>query len=204
MPSLDKEWFIQQLANRRKSLRALARHLGIDPSAVSRIFSGDRKMKLTEAEAIARFLAVPAEEVLKRAGVDTDNPAINRLSLSATIGTLGRLVEIEPQALPSQLLVRAQASLGAEHRGKMKAAQVRAGEGPLSIWDDAVLLWAETDVIEPAAVGVLSVSTLRDGVELLGHLEKVRKTGEATVRLSSGELKEVELRSAAPVLAVLP
>lgn len=204
METLDKVWFQEQLHLRGKSLRGLAKHLEIDPSAASRMLSGARKMKMPEAEKIARFLSVPVDEILRRAGIDLEAAATKSLMLEATISDQGRLVEIEPRALPSPLLVRAQASLGLEQRGKVVAAQVRAMKGPLALWDDAVVLYAETSTIEPAAVGVLSIAKLRDGVTLIGHLDKARKTGEATVRMADGELREVVLATAAPVLAVLP
>lgn len=168
------------------------------------MLSGTRKMKMAEAEKIARFLAVPTDEVLRRAGIDIENADITKLMLEATISDQGKLVSIEPRPLPSPIMARAQASLGIEQHGKMVAAQVRAMKGPLSLWDDAVVIYSETGIIEPAAVGVLSIAKLRDGVTMLGHLEKARKTGEATVRMADGELREVVLSSAAPVLAVLP
>ena len=204
MDALDKDWFIGQLELRRKSLRALAKHLDIDASAASRMLSGQRKMKLSEAERIARFLQVPTEEVLRRAGIDIDGIEFSHLLLEATISDEGQLVPITPRPLPSPIVARAQASLGLERHGKMVAAQVRAMTGPLSIWDDAVMIYADTNLIEPAAVGVLSIAKLRDGVTMLGHLEKVRKTGEATVRTADGALHDVVLSSASPVLAVLP
>ena len=204
MEPINKDWFFQQLAARSKSMRDLAKFLNVDPSATSRMFSGARKMRMDEAEKIARFLAVPVEEVLRNASIDISDLAIQRIMIGATVSDKGRLIEIEPQELPSSIAARAQAALGIEQRRGVVAAQVRAVKGPLSLWDDAVILFAETHVIEPAAVGVLSIAKLRDGMQVLGHLERVRKTGEATMRGADGESREVVLASAAPVLAVLP
>lgn len=204
METLDRDWFLDQLQKRGKSMRGLAKFLEIDPSAASRIFSGDRKMRISEAEKIARFLGVPVDQVLQRAGVDVQNRNVGRMRLEATISDQGKLVAIEPQELPAPVVVRAQASLGIEQQGRIVAAQVRAEIGPLALWDDAVVIFAETSIVEPAAVGVLSIAKLRDGVTMLGHLERARKTGEASLRMSDGEVREVEIVSAAPVLAVLP
>lgn len=167
------------------------------------MLNGMRKMKRQEADKVARFLGQPVEEVIRRAGLDITSEPMP-IQLAATISDQGRLVEIAPRDLPPQLLARAQASLSMDHRGRMTAAQVRAEKGPLALWDDAVVLFQQSDAIEPAAVGVLSIAKLRDGVTMLGHLERARKTGEATLRMSDGELREVLLVSAAPVLAVLP
>jgi len=204
MDAIDKDWFFQRLEKLGKTVRGLAKQLDIDPSAVSRMFGGTRKMKLSEAENIARFLETTTEEVLSKAGIPLKEGSRFRIMLGSTIGDQGKFVKIDPQALPPGIAARAQAVITSDRKGRVLAAQVRAGKGPLSIWDDALILFEETDLIEPAAVGVLTVATLTDGMQMLGHLEKSRKTGEATIRLADGTLKEVVLSSAAKVLAVLP
>jgi hypothetical protein len=201
---LNREWFFGQLDKRGHSLRDLAKHLKLDPSAVSRMFSGARKMRIDEAEKIARFLSVPVEDVMQNAGVDVGDRAITRLLLTTTIGVTGKMTKIDPRELPSAVIARAQAAIGLEHRGRAVAAQVLATKGPLSLWDDAVVLFTETSAIEPSAVGVLSIATLRDGSQVLCYLERARKTGEAIIRRANGEQTEVALLSAAPVLVVLP
>ena len=60
---LDRKWFFSALERRRQSLRKLAKHMGLDPSAVSRIVSGDRQLKAHEQDQIAAFLGVSPEEV---------------------------------------------------------------------------------------------------------------------------------------------
>lgn len=68
--SVDTRWFQTRLADARLSQRKLARHLGVDPAAVSLMFRGKRKISAAEAGDIARFLGVSVTEVLLRAGVD--------------------------------------------------------------------------------------------------------------------------------------
>ena len=70
---MDTIWFHQALERAGHTQADLARHLGLPPSAVSRMLRGDRQMKLLEAVHTAQFLGVSQEEVLKRAG-DTDVP----------------------------------------------------------------------------------------------------------------------------------
>ncbi|HXC29562.1 MAG TPA: S24 family peptidase [Stellaceae bacterium] len=70
---MDTIWFHQALERAGHTQADLARHLGLPPSAVSRMLRGDRQMKLLEAVQTAQFLDVSQEEVLKRAG-DTDAP----------------------------------------------------------------------------------------------------------------------------------
>ena len=69
MATIDKGWFFNTLIQRKRSLRGLARYMEIDPSAVSRMFSGERRMQMDEIAKIATFLGVGVAEVLTHAGV---------------------------------------------------------------------------------------------------------------------------------------
>jgi hypothetical protein len=198
---VDKDWFLGQLAQKGRSLRSLAAALHVDPAAVSRLFSGKRNAQDGEPEKIAHYLQVTTEDVLLHLGMDVSSS--QRLAISANItekGNVERMKETKP--LPDSVLVRAHAAIGTGHK-LLAAAQVRASKGALSIWDDAVLVFEEPNGLDPAAVGVLSVVKLRDGVQMIGHLDKARKTGEATIRTATGESKDILLQGAAPVLAVV-
>jgi phage repressor protein C with HTH and peptisase S24 domain len=72
---MDTMWFQNALTNSGGTQADLARHLGLAPSAVSRMLRGERQMKLLEAVQVAQFLGVSQEEVLKRAGDATATPA---------------------------------------------------------------------------------------------------------------------------------
>ncbi|WP_137154596.1 helix-turn-helix transcriptional regulator [Rhizobium sp. FKL33] len=61
--AIDTAWFHRQLEARGSSVRGLARHLGLDASAVSRMLTGERKMSADEQDRIAEFLGVSLEEV---------------------------------------------------------------------------------------------------------------------------------------------
>jgi phage repressor protein C with HTH and peptisase S24 domain len=65
---MDTIWFHNTLEQAGVSQADLARHLGLAPSAVSRMLRGERQMKLLEAVQTAQFLGVSQEEVLRRAG----------------------------------------------------------------------------------------------------------------------------------------
>ena len=67
--TIDKRWFFKQLEAQRKSVRGLARHLDMDASAVSRMFSGQRKMP---GEATVRCAADVSLDVT----LDTASPVI--------------------------------------------------------------------------------------------------------------------------------
>lgn len=60
---LDRNWLFESLERRGQSLRKLAAYMGLDPSAVSRLVSGQRGMKATEQDQIAAFLGITTAEV---------------------------------------------------------------------------------------------------------------------------------------------
>ena len=65
---MDATWFQQTLERAGMSQADLARHLGLAPSAISRMLKGERQMKLLEAVQIAAFLGISQDEVLRHAG----------------------------------------------------------------------------------------------------------------------------------------
>lgn len=106
--TIDREWFFNKLDGGGKSVRGLARHLDLDPSAVSRMFSGARRMKMEEADKIALFLGAPVSEVLKHAGVSFDLDGLpTRIVLAATIDETGTLQPLaDPKPLPQEIIDR--------------------------------------------------------------------------------------------------
>jgi phage repressor protein C with HTH and peptisase S24 domain len=65
---MDTSWFHEALERAGATQADLARHLGLAPSAVSRMLKGERQMKALEAVHVAQFIGMPQEEVLRRAG----------------------------------------------------------------------------------------------------------------------------------------
>jgi len=172
---IDRNWFLQTLESKQKTVRGLARHLDIDPSAASRMLAGKRKMKMEEASRIALFLGVSVSEVLSHAGVAIDlDGQPTRILLAAIIDERGYLKKLsEPKPLPQSVIDRAQAAIKS-HNGKVIAAQIRASSGALSVWDDAVVLFGHTDSVEPAAIGTLSICRIKDGSQVFAKVERAQ------------------------------
>lgn len=63
---IDSAWFYQQLEKEGLSLRGMARALGLDPSAASRMLRGERKMSAEEQDGIAAYLGISLSEVAAR------------------------------------------------------------------------------------------------------------------------------------------
>mgnify|MGYP002779439324 CR=1 FL=1 len=77
MAKIDGDWFRAKLAAKHLSQRAMAKHLGIDPGALSLMLNGRRRIQLDEADSIAVFLSEPLPDVLRAAGLPlkTDEPS---------------------------------------------------------------------------------------------------------------------------------
>lgn len=203
--NIDKDWFLLRLEEKDKSVRGLARHMEIDPSAVSRMLSGERRMKMEEATSIAQFLGVHVKEVLKHAGVAVDlDGQQTRILLTSTIDKDGVLHKLkEPRPLPQYVIDRAHAAIAGIGNGKIIAAQIRANEGALAVLDDAVVLFRYSDTFNPSSTGP-AIVRCSAGVMGLGRIIRARKTGEASVLDYSGKIHEVDLLTASEIIAIIP
>lgn len=187
-------------------MRGLARHLEIDASAASRMLSGDRKMKMDEAGAIAAFLNAPVAEVLRHAGVALDDEnSLSRVLLAATVDENGQVRRLnKSRPLPQGVINRAVAAIRFQGDATVIAAQIRAETGPLAMLDDSILLFHVSKKVEEAAIGSLAICRTHEGDQYLAKIESARKTGEARVISCGGKSKEIILLTASPILAIIP
>lgn len=204
---INGEWFTKKLEETNKSMRGLARHLEVDVSAVSRMIAGTRKMKMNEAGLIAQFLGTPVNEVLRHAGVSVDlDGQPTRIMLAAAINEKGQLERLpEPKPLPQSLIDRANSTITVRDtgNGRILAAQIRASNGPLAFLDDAIVLFGYTEGVDRAAIGALAICRPRKGEQIIAKIERARKTGEARIVCTDGKVKEIELETATPVIAIV-
>ena len=66
------------------------------------------------------------------------------------------------------------------------------------------MLFKHTDTVEPASIGTLSICRSHAGDEIIAKIERARKTGEARVISADGKIREFDLQTATPVLAIIP
>ena len=66
---MDGIWFQEQLKRAGRSQADLARHLRLNAASVSRLFKGERQLKLLEAAQLAAYLGLSHDEVIRRAGL---------------------------------------------------------------------------------------------------------------------------------------
>lgn len=62
--NVDKKWFVDRWTAKGLSLRKVANLVGMDPSALTRVLKGERKMKIAEIGKIASVLDVSSADVL--------------------------------------------------------------------------------------------------------------------------------------------
>jgi transcriptional regulator with XRE-family HTH domain len=65
---IDSAWFFEQLKQRAKSLRGLARYMDMDPAAVSRMLNGQRNMSAAEQDRVAEFLDIGLLQIAAHRG----------------------------------------------------------------------------------------------------------------------------------------
>lgn len=163
-------------------------------------------MRMEEANKIASFLGTSVADVLNNAGVKITADASSRqISVLATVGEDGKVESVdEPTPLPASVFDRARTALKDTGSGKIHAAQVRASSGILSLFDDAIILFEPTTIVDPAAIGALSLCRDREGNETVARVIRARRTGEAVVLTVNGKEIETVLATATPILAVIP
>ncbi|MDH0613896.1 MULTISPECIES: helix-turn-helix transcriptional regulator [unclassified Agrobacterium] len=61
--AIDTLWFLQRLQEKGGNQSDLARFLGLDRSAVTRMLKGDRNMSADEQDRIADYLGIPVGEI---------------------------------------------------------------------------------------------------------------------------------------------
>lgn len=67
-PDIQTDWFKEKMAERKLSIRALAKLIDVDPATMSLMLRGIRGMTNTDAVRIGTIFNVPPNEVLRRAG----------------------------------------------------------------------------------------------------------------------------------------
>lgn len=205
---MNAEWFQQQLALKRLSQRLLARYLGLDPSAITLMFKGKRRMQLDEAARIAEFIGAPIEDVLSNAGLVLEGIRSKRINIVGHIEHNNRLVEDEvstqdtfivPSNIPEGTVgIRVLNTLSPLHR--------------------AVLYFRKENIVDAGSIGRLSIVTLPNGEAYLAYVDRGTEPGLYNLKFigiegcdksvpSGGRpfpLDDVLLKNASPILWIKP
>ncbi|MEK9754410.1 MAG: helix-turn-helix domain-containing protein [Rhodospirillaceae bacterium] len=197
MAKIDRAWFRDKLADKNESQAALARFLGIDPSNVSQLLNGRRRVHMDLAEKIASFLGVAPSEVLRAFGAKVPEPA-GAVVKFPLIGLVTPEMEIRENSPCAE--VEGHAGLPAD------AVAVRAQTaGSFADWLDGWLLYFRPRACAPPEVTRLCVAELADGSRRVGNLRRGYRPGTFNLVLGPGSMIEnLRVMSSSPVLWIRP
>ena len=102
---INRDWFQDRLRQLKLSQRQLAKRIGLDPAAVSYMFSGKRRMTMPEAKVIAEHLLVPVTEVMRQAGIDVLDD-VRKVPIVGYIGA-GGVVTLLPKGTHDEVVAPA-------------------------------------------------------------------------------------------------
>lgn len=152
--TVNKKFFDDLMQDKRISLRAIARHMDVSPSQLSRTFTGHRRMQLNEAAAIASLLGASIVDVMVNAGIEgarSDQryiPIIGHLSGDFTVTSPDPTI-VEKVVLPGCLPY------------DTEAIQARTTNTPLS-YMDGWLMYVGPQMKATEAIGCYCLAKLAD------------------------------------------
>lgn len=164
--------------------------IGMDPSAVSLMLNGKRRMSAKEAADVACLLGVPVGEVLRHAGAPV--PA-NRARNVPVVGRVGQGGEITFGAAIGPRTAIAPTDCPQD----CQALRCQSG----TALDGWLLFYQPMECVSLEAVGRLCVVKTAEGNDLVRVVNRGYGPGFFVLtRLLGGETQHVRLRSAAPVM----
>lgn len=195
-PDVDKAWFREKLAEKGKTQRALARYMELDPSGVSLLLDGERRMQLDYAEKIARFLGEPAAEVVRRSGLDIERrsaggQADKRIQITGYVDGAGEIHLTKPTGSTT--------AIPATTPADAVAVRMEGGFAP-----GAAIVYVPAAEISVEAIGRLSVIEIKGGTKYLGVPTTSHERGRFNVSLPKSNMNDIEMKSATPVLWLRP
>lgn len=191
---VDKSWFFDRFRDVGMSLRKVAAAMKVEPSTLSRILDGKRKLGVIEAGDLAAILVVAPSEVLVRAGSPLST--VEDSASVAVVGLLGgdlKTIRTRPAVLPP-----ATAPLGGDELQGLRFAT----EGTaMEHMDQAVAFFRPSRGVQKRAVGRLSVVRVEGESDRLLRVVRGAKRGRFDLCGLDGSVLEagVALESAAPV-----
>lgn len=89
MSTDNYKWFSDRIKDRRMSQRELAKKLEMDPSSLSLLLHGKRRMLAKQASDIATHLKLPVEDVMRHGGADIASASEASGGASASLPLVG-------------------------------------------------------------------------------------------------------------------
>ena len=163
--TVDRRYFEGLMADRKLSLRGLARRMSLGHSQLSLTFSGTRRMKLEEASALASIFSVPMSDVIRAAGIELPPTGEMRVPV---VGGMRSDGTIEPT--PEGAAERATAPC--QMPEDTAAVQIRTAGGAFGWADGWLLFFRKTGHVEPGCLGRLCVAQVAGGPMIVATLAR--------------------------------
>lgn len=193
---VDRDWFRDRLRDIQMSQRGLAKNLKLDPSAITLMLRGERRITSSEAQEIAALFSVPVTEILRRAGVDVRDD-VRRVPLSAC---LGPNASIEAFDDGDHEFIEAPADVP----GGSYAVQVRDHTSPHDGW----VMIISGDKTEPGRLLDRACACgTDDGTIFTGIIKKGYKRGKFNLVITATQpriIENAEIEWASPILWIKP
>jgi hypothetical protein len=201
---IDKDWFTKVIEESPfKSQRQLALKMKADPSSISRMFAGERLMKLEEARVLAELLTVPLIDVLRHAGIHIpEDPGTLKIPVWGIINAEGVIEKptgstdfvYGPKRLPV---------------GSIACRYQTAGTGGNHDFMDGWVLYAEKpEPYDPSMMGKIAIVIPERGRPMIGFVMRGYKAGAFNVMTGPWGAfrveKSVRIKAVAPALWISP
>lgn len=189
---IDTRWFQERLRERDVSQRRLAKLLSLDPSALSLMFRGRRKMTTAEAAELSRVLGLPLDEIMLHAGAAGAQP-VTTVPLVYSIDDQGELHAKRPGERVPAL-------------GDLPEATVAArNEDHASAYHGWTYFFVPRAGIPIEVIGKKAIVQMTNGTKYLRFVRNGLQPGRYDL-LARGNVSVtgVSLTSASPILAIKP
>lgn len=161
---VNRPFFDGLLADRRMSLRSLAKRMGLTHSQLSLTFSGARRMQLDEACQIADIFSVTLQQVAMNAG------ASQAMRAGRQVGVIGIMRGTGEADLDAGDIQRV--TCPDELPTKTKALQARTTDTPLAWLDGWVMFFDPSSRSITGAIDRLSYVELEDGRHVVATVRR--------------------------------
>ena len=196
MNTVDRDWFRARLVDIQMSQRKLAKHLDLDPAAVTLMLRGERRITAPEAQQIAELFSVPVTEILRRAGVDVRDD-VRKVHLSGYLTPEASIEQIEEGDAE---YIEAPADVP----GGSYAVQVRDHASPHNGW---VMIISGDRVDPERVIDRACACSVGDGRLVTGVLKKGYKRGTYNLVITATKpqiLENASIEWASPILWIKP
>lgn len=179
---LNKRFFMDLMKDRGLSLRETAKRIDVWPGALSRTLDEKRTMRMEEAVALARVLAVPLADVLVNAGIEQAVTAGRRCSIIGHVQADSVVVPV-----PADVIERISIPDGLDE--DVSALQFHTSDTPAAFADGWVVFLAPAT--EPAdCLGMFSLVEIEGDGWMLGTVRRGYSIGTYNLFSLTGEVKK--------------